>query len=59
MPKLDVYPYEYDSRMTEWHLKVNKITKAQLDTYLKSLPDDAANSETVAFDTDTAPTENA
>jgi len=59
MPKLEVNPYEFDSRMTEWHLKVNKITKAQLEAYIKALPDDAANSETVSFDEDTAPTESA
>lgn len=57
MPKLEVNPYEFDSRMVEWHLKVNKITKAQLDAHLKSLPDDENNSETVSFDEDTHATD--
>lgn len=52
MPKLEVNPYEFDSRMIEWHLKVNKITKAQLEAHLKSLPDDTENSETVSFTED-------
>ena len=57
MPKLEVNPYEFDSRMIEWHLKVNKITKAQLESYLKALPDDSANSENVAFDEESPGTE--
>ena len=30
MPRLEVNPFEFDSRMTEWNLKVNKITKEAL-----------------------------
>ena len=52
MPKLEVNPYEFDSRLTEWNLKNNKITKSQLESYLKSLPDDSANTEKVNFDQD-------
>ena len=50
MPKLEVNPYEFDSRMTEWNLKINKITKDQLNTFLKTLPDDAANMENMNID---------
>jgi len=50
MPKLEVNPYEFDSRMTEWNLKVNKITKDQLNSFLKTLPDDAANMENMNID---------
>jgi hypothetical protein len=50
MPKLEVNPNEFDSRMTEWNLKVNKITQDQLNSYLKSLPDDAANTENMDID---------
>jgi hypothetical protein len=52
MPKLEVNPFEYDSRMTEWNLKVNKITQDQLTTFLKTLPDDAANTETMKIEED-------
>jgi hypothetical protein len=52
MPKLEVNPYEFDSRMTEWNLKVNKITKDQLASFLKSLPDDATNTENMNIDED-------
>ena len=38
-------PPEFDSRMVEWNLKHEIITKDGLDKYLKSLPDDSANSE--------------
>jgi hypothetical protein len=45
-----VMPHEFDSRMVEWNLKHNRITKDQLKTHLASLPDDSANSETLELD---------
>ncbi len=50
MPKLDVNPKDFDTRMIEWNLKLNKITKEQLASHLKGLPDDAANTENVVLD---------
>ncbi|MGE3756908.1 MAG: hypothetical protein AB7H97_04090 [Pseudobdellovibrionaceae bacterium] len=36
-----------DSRMIEWNLKNNKLTKAELDAHLNSLPDLKDRSESV------------
>ena len=41
---------EFDSRMVEWNLKHNVITREQLKSYLNSLPDEAANSEPLKID---------
>jgi hypothetical protein len=54
MPKLEVNPYEFDLRMVEGFLKTNKITKEQLSTYLKSLPDDASNSMALTLEEDSS-----
>jgi len=48
--KLEVYPTDFDSRMVEWNLKHNKITRDQLKTYLAALPDEVANSMTMTLD---------
>lgn len=32
-----------DKRLTDWHLSRGKMTQAQLDKYLASLPDSASN----------------
>jgi hypothetical protein len=45
-----VNPHEFDSRMIEWNLKHNRVTKDQLKAHLSSLPDDAANCETIELD---------
>jgi len=43
MLKLNVNTYEFDSRLTEWNLRHNKLTKSDLDQYLKNLSDESAN----------------
>ncbi len=55
MAKLNVNPFEFDSRMMEWNLKHNTITKEQLNTYLASLPDDAANAEALEIKEEAPP----
>ena len=45
-----VAPLEFDTRMVEWNLKHNVITKDQLDKYLKTLDDDAESSESLQID---------
>jgi hypothetical protein len=57
MPKLEVNPFEFDSRMTEWNLKTNKLSKEALQAFLKNLPDDASNCEPVSLDEDDRPTD--
>ena len=48
--KLEVDPIAFDSRMVEWNLKHDKVTREQLKSYLATLPDDAANSETMTLE---------
>jgi len=48
--KLEVNPFEFDSRMVEWNLKNNRITQEQLKNYLSTLPDDVSNSESLTID---------
>ena len=43
-------PIAFDSRMVEWNLKHDKVTREQLKSYLATLPDDAANSETMTLE---------
>lgn len=49
MTRLNVNPYEFDSRTIEWNLKSNRITKDQLANYIKNLPDESSNSEHLNF----------
>ncbi|MDZ4678246.1 MAG: hypothetical protein SGI74_12145 [Oligoflexia bacterium] len=43
-------PPEFDSRMVEWNLKHNVITKDQLKTFLSSLTDESENSQLLQID---------
>ena len=53
MSKSPLTPFEFDSRMVEWNLKHNLITKDQLKKYLDSLSDVGTNCEALEIeDTD-------
>jgi hypothetical protein len=43
-------PPEFDTRMTDWNLKHNVLSKKQLEDFLKTLPDVAANAEDLTID---------
>ena len=47
MSKSHLNPVEFDSRMIEWNLRHNIVTKEKLKGHLDSLPDDSANSELI------------
>lgn len=38
-------PFEFDTRMVEWNLKHDVISKENLEKYLKTLVDDSDNTE--------------
>ena len=50
MSKSHLNPVEFDSRMIEWNLRHNIVTKERLSAHLESLPDDAANSELIKIE---------
>ena len=54
MPKFNINPFEFDSRMVEWNLKHNVLTKEKLKAYLDSLPDCSANVGHIRIDEDAA-----
>ncbi|MCC6278587.1 MAG: hypothetical protein IT289_11795 [Oligoflexia bacterium] len=43
--KSSITPYEFDTRMIEWNLNHNVISRDQLKAHLASLSDDASHSE--------------
>lgn len=54
MAKLEVNPFKFDSRLMEWNLKHNLVSKTELKGYLDSLPDETENAETLTLDDDDA-----
>lgn len=50
MKKAQVTPFEFDTRMVEWNLKHEIITKDQLEKHLKTLADEVSNCEPVHID---------
>ena len=50
MAKVNMVPAEFDSRMVEWNLKHNVITRDQLKSFLNSLVDESANCEPLKID---------
>lgn len=48
--EFNVHPFDFDSRMVEWNLKHNLVTKEQLKKYLDSLPDEGTNAENVQIE---------
>lgn len=41
---------KFDSRMTDINLKAGRLTKEEMDKYLSSLPDSAAQAETLKLE---------
>ena len=54
MLKMNVNPFEFDSRMIEWNLKHNILSKEKLKAYLDALPDSSGNMEPLRIDEDAA-----
>ncbi len=54
MQKLKAVNLDYDTRMTEWNLKHEVISQADLNVYLKGLSDDASNSTPLTIDEEVA-----
>jgi hypothetical protein len=50
MAKDKMDPFEFDSRMVEWYIKHNVITKDQLQAHLKTLTDSQANAIQIELD---------
>ena len=50
-------PFEFDTRMVEWNLKHEVISKDGLEKYLKSLPDDSQNGESLHIEDESTKTE--
>ena len=50
MAKVNMVPAEFDSRMVEWNLKHNVITREQLKSFLNSLVDESTNYEPLKID---------
>ncbi len=41
---------KYDQRMVDWNLSQDLLSKQELETYLKSLPDSIQNSEKLTLE---------
>jgi len=50
--RVNVYPFEFDTRMIEWNLKTNLVSKDQFKKHLDSLPDDGANAVALTLEDD-------
>lgn len=49
---------KFDKRLTEWYINNGQLTKAELEAYLKTLPDMAHNIDLSDSDSDEEPQEH-